>query len=284
MSRCTVRDNAMLGASVHSVAPHKQFTVRGCTFERNGSGGARCDISVMGHTLLERCVRIDADNSLSTPPRILQDSAVALIREQAEAQVAKMGLNTSGVLGPAPEGATSPVVGWQRSREELIRHHLEAVKQQTKRIAEGVRLSEANDFSNPEGRKAASRPPPPLASLTPVAVRELRPGKTHNGRVLRGTLLVPPLAQAGLLTLLRDDAGDVTKLTLYGALPPVAYGELLGARARAAARLLPEGARVGVAEPFFKLMADGTYGVRVDNPQELTVVLPRQDAKSKRRG
>jgi hypothetical protein len=83
------------------------------------------------------------------------------------------------------------------------------------------------------------------------------------------------------MTLLRDDAGDVTKLALYGALPPVAFGDLLGDRARAAARLLPEGARVGVAEPFFKLMADGTYGVRVDNPQELTVVLPR-DTKNKR--
>jgi hypothetical protein len=58
MSRCTVRDHAMFGASVHSVAPHKHFTVQGCTFEGNGSSGARCDIRVMGHTLLERCVRI----------------------------------------------------------------------------------------------------------------------------------------------------------------------------------------------------------------------------------
>ena len=282
MSRCTVRDHAMLGATVNGVTPHKQFTFRGCTFENNGMSGGRIDISVLGHTLMEHCVRIEADNSLSTPPRVILDSAAASITEYARAGLSNLGMDPSVGASPAPEGSTSPTVGWQQPREQLIEHHLEAVKRQTRGIAEDERLVGMQDNSRPEGRKVSTHPSPPLASLTPIAVRELRPGKTHNGRVLRGTLLVPPLAQAGLMTLLRDDAGDVTKLALYGALPPVAFGDLLGDRARAAARLLPEGARVGVAEPFFKLMADGTYGVRVDNPQELTVVLPR-DTKNKQR-
>ena len=283
MSRCTVRDHAVSGATVNGVIPHKQFTFRGCTFERNGVSGGRIDIVVLGHTLMERCVRIEADNSLSVPPKVILDSEAASVTECARSELSNRGIDPSVGASPAPEGSASPTIGWQRSREQLIGHHLEAIKRQTGFIAEGLRLSNAQDNSRPEGRKTSMHPPPPLASLKPIAVSELRPGKTHNGRVLRGTLLVPPLAQAGLMTLLRDDAGDVTKLALYGALPPVSFGELLGERARAAARLLPEGARVGVAEPFFKLLADGTYGVRVDNPQELTVMVPR-DTKSTHHG
>lgn len=36
-----------------------------------------------------------------------------------------------------------------------------------------------------------------------------------------------------------------------------------------AQELLPEGQALAVIEPFFKLMLDGTYGVRVDNPADV---------------
>lgn len=38
---------------------------------------------------------------------------------------------------------------------------------------------------------------------------------------------------------------------------------------RKAQELFPEGQALAVIEPFFKLMLDGTYGVRVDNPAEV---------------
>jgi hypothetical protein len=38
---------------------------------------------------------------------------------------------------------------------------------------------------------------------------------------------------------------------------------------RKAQELFPQGQGLAVIEPFFKLMLDGTYGIRVDNPAEV---------------
>jgi len=35
--------------------------------------------------------------------------------------------------------------------------------------------------------------------------------------------------------------------------------------------MFPEGQQIAVIEPFYKLMRDGTYGVRVDNPAEVSL-------------
>jgi hypothetical protein len=40
---------------------------------------------------------------------------------------------------------------------------------------------------------------------------------------------------------------------------------------KSAQALFPEGQALAVLEPFYKLMLDGTYGVRVDNPAEVSV-------------
>jgi hypothetical protein len=37
----------------------------------------------------------------------------------------------------------------------------------------------------------------------------------------------------------------------------------------AAQRVFPKGQRIGIIEPFYKVMMDGTLGVRVDNPAEV---------------
>lgn len=37
----------------------------------------------------------------------------------------------------------------------------------------------------------------------------------------------------------------------------------------AAERLFPSGTIISIREPFYKLMNDGGYGVRVDNPKEV---------------
>lgn len=43
----------------------------------------------------------------------------------------------------------------------------------------------------------------------------------------------------------------------------------LAQRQRAADQLFPKGSRIAVIEPFFKVMASGEPGVRVDNPNEV---------------
>ena len=71
------------------------------------------------------------------------------------------------------------------------------------------------------------------------------------------------------MAILEDERGCLLKLAVYNALPP---GPPSGAQLAAADALLPEGAAVCVTNPFYKCFADGTLGVRVDDPQDLVLL------------
>ena len=74
---------------------------------------------------------------------------------------------------------------------------------------------------------------------------------------------------ASAMAILEDERGCLLKLVVYNALPP---GPPSGAQLAAADALLPEGAAVCVTNPFYKCFADGTLGVRVDDPQDLVLL------------
>jgi len=133
------------------------------------------------------------------------------------------------------------------------------------------------DFCVGNARKSLSPVAPPLLpSLDPMSIAELQPGNTHHGRVLHGKLIVPPYVLKGIITLLEDDAGSVVKLVVYNLNPPFNPS---GRDVHAAqCELLPHHSLVAVIEPFFKLLADGTYGVRVDDPRELVLRSPMAPA------
>jgi hypothetical protein len=38
-----------------------------------------------------------------------------------------------------------------------------------------------------------------------------------------------------------------------------------------AQQVFPKGQRIAILEPYYKVMADGTLGVRVDNPAEVSM-------------
>lgn len=56
---------------------------------------------------------------------------------------------------------------------------------------------------------------------------------------------------------------------MYNVPPLLAFGTSLEYLESAQA-LFPDGQALAVLEPFFKRMMDGTYGVRVDNPAEVS--------------
>ncbi|EFJ53047.1 hypothetical protein VOLCADRAFT_85918 [Volvox carteri f. nagariensis] len=113
--------------------------------------------------------------------------------------------------------------------------------------------------------KADFPEPQPLERCTPILISELQLGMTHRGRVLRGRLLVKPVLMTALSTVLEDENGDTVMVSVYNLLP----SNLAGVPGlRAGERALPEGRHVAIIEPFYKRMADGTQGVRVDNPRE----------------
>jgi hypothetical protein len=63
----------------------------------------------------------------------------------------------------------------------------------------------------------------------------------------------------------------VLQLHLYGILPRGPYTvHWARERWRTADALLPPGTHLAVVEPFFKAMVDGTWGVRVDDPGQVS--------------
>ena len=267
VSRCTFTANASFGCTVHGVPPNKLVALRGNTFAKNGPRCSPTDLTVMGQRLFELCVRLDADNVLSAPPMVMSDAEVANIQEITRQKLRQLGQVTSpdlrAVAGNMPSRA-----GWMMPREQAVQNHMQALQA----LQRSTHHTGYVDCFGEAGKPLSLAAPPALASLQPVAVAELQPGHTHRGCVLRGRLIVPPLALRGLVTLLEDDAGGVVKLVVYNLLPP--GGDLSAAqRERTAARVLPKHARLAVLEPLFILL-DGTYGVRVDDPRELAMSAP----------
>lgn len=160
-------------------------------------------------------------------------------------------------------GVPLPGVGWQLSRENAIAAHMALVHD----IERGTRRRDyVDNGSSGLGEAPMRGVPPPLESLRRVVVSELRLDEAMRGCALHGQLIVPPALCAGIYTLLEDSDGKLVKLALFNALP--GGGSVLE-REAAAGRLLPKKLRAAVREPFFKFFADGTYGVRVDGPDNL---------------
>ncbi|KAJ3066660.1 hypothetical protein HDU98_010057 [Podochytrium sp. JEL0797] len=122
---------------------------------------------------------------------------------------------------------------------------------------------------------ATKKAPRTSHALAPIDAASLALDTTHFGRVFRGTLCVDPIVINAMQTLVRDEKGHVVSLSVYGlfdmALPLLTRQALADTRFK-------KGTRVAVREPFFKVMADGTRSIRVDDPSEFSAGLQPQTA------
>ncbi|GLC48877.1 Mitochondrial import receptor subunit TOM70 [Pleodorina starrii] len=183
------------------------------------------------------------------------------------AQILRMSEGATGATSTSSGTTGRPQTSAERdaARKRIISSHNESLRTVTEMYGT-TDMSVLHKSISGDVKSAADFPaPPPMESCTPISVSELRVGVTHRGRVLRGKLIARPVLMTGLSTLLEDENGDVVRLAVYNLIP--ALGGLAGMVA--GAKALPEGRAVAVLEPFFKRMADGTTGVRVDNPLEL---------------
>ena len=113
--------------------------------------------------------------------------------------------------------------------------------------------------------------------LKPVSIRDLKLFDAKAGAYLEGKLLIEPFTpMVGCTTILEDKNGDVLLIALYNFLPDGVSGSAADPIASAK---IPKGCTVRIAEPFLKVFKDGSRGVRIDNPSEITVVL--QDGERK---
>lgn len=101
-------------------------------------------------------------------------------------------------------------------------------------------------------------------SALPIPISKLQVDSVHHGRVLRGTLIKRPFLIQGAHCLLEDRSGDVVKVCFY---PPELKQDSMSFNDRwmLTQQMFPEGTKIEIFAPFFKVSMDGTTVVRVDN-------------------
>ena len=107
-------------------------------------------------------------------------------------------------------------------------------------------------------------------NLSRISIKDLVLYASNVGRYIEGTLLVEPFTpQIGTTTVFEDSNGDVIHVALYNFLPDGLNGR---ESIPMASTKFPMGATVRFAEPFFKIFQDGCRGIRIDNPNDISVV------------
>jgi hypothetical protein len=92
-----------------------------------------------------------------------------------------------------------------------------------------------------------------IRTLRPIDISSLQAGITHRGRALFCRIASRILLMKSAIVLVEDDS-DLTELAVYG-LSDV--------------QQLAEGRHIVIVEPYFKIRADGTKGIRVDDPADI---------------
>jgi len=108
------------------------------------------------------------------------------------------------------------------------------------------------------------------SSLTQIFVRDLKLYESYESMYIEGKLLIEPFTpMVGTTTILEDSNGDVVLIALYNFLPEGLHGE---ESVPVASAKIPKGATVRIAAPFMKVFRDGSRGLRIDNPNEISVI------------
>jgi hypothetical protein len=136
---------------------------------------------------------------------------------------------------------------WTKSREEIIMSFL--FGRTFGRQDASVRLIQTS-FLPPAYPPCTAT----MADLKKVTISDLRLENHHRGSYVLFRAVTPTSTMTGILVIVEDEASDVLFLQLYNQ-----EGQL------ATDGRLVAGAVVIVKEPYLKVMADGSYGIRVDH-------------------
>jgi hypothetical protein len=96
----------------------------------------------------------------------------------------------------------------------------------------------------------------PFTELRCVGIRDLQLETHHRGTYIVLRAITPPNRMTGIVVLVEDDRNDVVLLQLY---------QQEEEDTRAAVDIVNVGTILLVKEPYFKVMASGDYGLRVDH-------------------
>ena len=105
-------------------------------------------------------------------------------------------------------------------------------------------------------QKSRTEAIPNISTLMPISIAELQVGRgPYRGRVLYCKVITPCSVMRSTMTLVEDCNGDIADLSVYN------LEESKGK--------LKIGRNLAIIEPFYKLYADGSPGIRVDHPDEI---------------
>ena len=124
------------------------------------------------------------------------------------------------------------------------------------RESEGMTEGQVMKNTSDSVRKQPSASVPDVSTLRPISISELELARNPcRGRVLFCTIITPPVLMASAMTIVDDANGDIANLAVYN---------ITNAKKK-----LCVGRKIGIIEPFYKIRADGTAAIRVDNPGEI---------------
>lgn len=103
----------------------------------------------------------------------------------------------------------------------------------------------------------------PLAELRRVAIQDLQLETHHRGTYLPLRAITPPSRMTGIMILVEDHRADVVMLQLYNQEEE---------DTRETTDIVNVGTILVVKEPYFKVMASGEYGLRVDHLSDVIYV------------
>jgi hypothetical protein len=109
----------------------------------------------------------------------------------------------------------------------------------------------------------------PVAMLRRVYIADLQLETHHRGGYLLLRSITPPSRMTAILAIMEDEKGDAILVQLYQQEDEVA---------RKAVDIVNVGTILLIKEPYFKVMGDGEYGLRVDHLSDV-INLDKDDTK-----
>lgn len=99
-----------------------------------------------------------------------------------------------------------------------------------------------------------------LKDLTLIYIKDLRIGLHHRGSYLLVKSATGPIRMTALMAIVEDEKGDSVSIQIY---------QQPGEAVRPASSFIAKGDAFIVKEPYFKVMSDGGYGLRIDHVGDL---------------
>lgn len=118
-----------------------------------------------------------------------------------------------------------------------------------------------NSYVDKTSARASSTP---YANLRHIPVAALQLDQRHKGFRVEGVVCCKATRQVAVQVLLEDvsNSSHAVKVSMYNLLPT-------STQMKDVRRLLPEGTKLAIKEPYYKPFVDGTSGIRVDNPADV---------------